>query len=364
MHAHADPASRRARHGLWLGAVGVLVFAFSIPMTRLAQGTDVAQLSPVFVALGRAAVAGGLSLAWLVLTRAPRPARGQWRDLAVTAAGVVFGWPLLLGFAVRHVEATHASVISGLLPLATAAVGAWILHQRPSRGFWAFAILGAVLVVAFAAWRGAGHPQWADALLLGAVLAASVGYVAGARLSVNEPVSVPGGADQEASVLRTAARASSERPGGAHRPGKPAPLTPEQVISWVLVISLPATLPAMVLQWPDHPVTAGAWLGFAYVSVFSMWLGFFAWYRGLAWGGTLRVSQIQLLQPFLSLLLSAPVLGERIEPATLAFSLAVMGCVFLGRRMPVDTRATAIPARAAIVPPRAGSADPSCRTSP
>jgi drug/metabolite transporter (DMT)-like permease len=296
--------ARRARLGLWLGALGVLIFAFSIPMTRLASGSNEApQLDPVFVALGRAAVAGLLSLAYLVATRAPLPARSQWPALALTASGVVFGFPLLLGLAVRQVEAMHAAVVSGLLPLATAAVGALMLRQRPSRGFWAFAVLGAGLVLAFAAWRGAGRLHAGDVLLLGAVLSAAVGYVAGARLSTG-----------------------------------PRALSPEQVISWVLVLSLPATLPVLWTHWPAAPVRASAWVGFGYVALFSMWIGFFAWYRGLAWGGTLRVSQIQLLQPFLSMLLAAPVLGERLEPATLAFSLAVIACVFFGRRMAVDTR--------------------------
>jgi drug/metabolite transporter (DMT)-like permease len=78
-------------------------------------------------------------------------------------------------------------------------------------------------------------------------------------------------------------------------------------------------------------------MGFGYVSLFSMWLGFFAWYRGLALGGVLRVSQVQLLQPFLALLFAVPVLGERLEAATVVFSLAVVGVVYLGRRMPVAT---------------------------
>ena len=162
-----------------------------------------------------------------------------------------------------------------------------------------------------------------------------MGYVAGARLTTG------------------AGRVSA---GASASPGGPAParaLTPEQVISWVLVLALPATLPVLVALWPAAPVRARAWVGFGYVALFSMWIGFFAWYRGLAWGGTLRVSQVQLLQPFLSLLLAVPVLGERLDPATLAFSLAVMACVFLGRRMPVGTPhpVPATPARASTPPP-------------
>ncbi|HEX4509224.1 MAG TPA: DMT family transporter [Burkholderiaceae bacterium] len=318
MPLRPDDPARRARLGMWLGVLGVTIFGFTIPMTRLAEGLDAVQLSPMFVALGRAGVAGLLSIAWLAWHRARWPARTQWRDLAWTAAGCVFGWPLFMGYAVLEVGGTHASVVVGLLPLATAAVGAWWLHQKPSLGFWACAVLGALLVIAFAAWRGAGRVQPADLLLLGGVLSCAVGYVAGARLSLPQ--------------------------GVAGRPG-PTPLTAEQVICWALVLALPITLPTLVVQWPDHPVRASAWIGFGYVAVFSVWIGFFAWYRGLAWGGALRVSQVQVLQPFVSLLLSAPILGERIDATTLAFGLAVMACVFLGRRMSVDTRATVIPPR-------------------
>lgn len=295
--ARLDDASR----GLLLGALGVFIFALSIPMTRLAGGTAAApQLDPVFVALGRAALAGLLSAAYLWLTGALRPRREHWAPLAWTAAGVVFGWPLLLGYAVRHVDAVHASVISGVLPLATAAMAAVALRQRPSLGFWACALAGLGLVVAFAWWRGAAGFQWADGLLLGAVLSASAGYVGGARLSAQIP--------------------------------------PQQVICWVLVLSLPITLPVAALTWPAQPVAWSAWGGFLYVSLFSMWLGFFAWYRALAIGGTVRVSQVQVIQPFLSMLLAVPVLGERLDAMTLVFALAVIATVWLGKKMPVETR--------------------------
>ena len=298
-HAVATEHARRSRAGLWLGVLGMLIFAGTIPMTRLAAGSQEApQLPAVFVAIGRAGVAGLLSLAYLLATRAPRPRRRHWPMLLLTVFGNVLGWPLLLGLAVRRVDAMHAAVITGLMPLATAAVGALLLRQRPSRGFWGFALLGAALVVAFAAWSGAGRPQVGDLLLLGAVIASAIGYITGSRVSSG-----------------------------------PQALTAEQTISWVIVLALPVTLPVLVMQWPAAPVQASAWGGFAYVSVFSMWMGFFAWYRGMDWGGALRVSQVQLLQPFVSILLSVPLLGERLRPATLGFSLAVMACVYLGRRM-------------------------------
>ena len=298
-HAVGAEQARRTRAGLWLGALGMLIFAGTIPMTRLATGSaEAPQLSPFFIAFGRAGVAGLLSAAYLLFTRAPWPHRKHWGMLGLTVLGNVIGWPLLLGLAVRQVDAMHASVITGLMPLATAACGALLLRQRPSAGFWGFALLGAALVVAFAAWSGAGRPQLGDLLLLGAVIASSIGYITGVRVSTG-----------------------------------PDGLTPEQTISWVLVLALPATLPVLLTQWPATPIHAASWGGFAYVALFSMWMGFFAWYRGLAWGGTLRVSQVQLLQPFVSILLSVPLLGEQLRPATLGFSIAVMACVYLGRRV-------------------------------
>jgi drug/metabolite transporter (DMT)-like permease len=287
-----------AARGMWLGVAGVVMFALSLPMTRLAGGSvEAPQLDPTFVAFGRAVVAGLLSLAYLAVTGARRPRGDEWRLLALTSAGVVFGWPLLSGWAVRHVDAVHASVVSGVLPLATAVIAALVLRQRPSAGFWACACAGLALVVGFAAWRGAGALEPADGLLLGAVLCASFGYVSGARLS--------------------------------------SALSAEQVICWVLVISLPLTLPLALLTRPTAPVAASAWAGFAYVSLFSMWIGFFAWYRGLALGGTLRVSQVQVLQPFLSMLFAVPLLGERLDAMTLVFAAAVIAVVWLGKRQPV-----------------------------
>ncbi|GMV74012.1 MAG: membrane protein [Rubrivivax sp.] len=297
------PASteRDTTQGMLLGALGVVIFAATLPMTRLAVGDQGApQLPPGFVTVGRAAVAGLLSLAYLALQRAPTPARRHWPALLVSALGTVLGFPLFLALALRQVEAMHAAVITGVLPLATAAVAAAVLRQRASPGFWLCALLGCGLVVGYAAWQGSGAPGLPDLLLLLAVLSAAVGYVGGAQVAL----------------------------------ALPAP----QVICWVLVLSLPAVLPLAWWLRPAQPASLAAWGGFVYVSLFSMWLGFFAWYRALALGGVMRVSQVQLLQPFVALLLAVPLLGERLDAATLAFALAVLAVVFVGRRMPVHAR--------------------------
>ena len=289
--------------GLWLGLLGIVIFAATLPMTRLAVGTqDAPQMSSVFIAMGRAVVAAALSALLLLATRAPLPRRQDWLPLAITAAGVVLGFPLFTSMAMRHVEAMHASVMIGMLPLATAAVGALLHRQRPSNGFWLCAAVGSALVMMFALLRsganGSLRIQPADLLLLAAVVCAAVGYGYGGRLSQQ--------------------------------------MRADHVICWALVMALPLTLPLSITSWPVAPLKASAWWGFSYVAVFSMWLGFFAWYRALALGGTVRVSQVQLVQPFLSMLFAVPLLGERLDAVTVGFGLAVMATVFIGKKMPVN----------------------------
>jgi drug/metabolite transporter (DMT)-like permease len=296
-----NTAQRDESLGLWLGLVGVVVFALTLPMTRLATGTtDAPQLSPWFVTWGRAALAGGLSLVYLLATRSPLPTATQRKPLAMSLLGNAIGYPLLLGWALRHVTASHAAVITALLPLATAAAAAWVLHQRARLGFWLCALLGSALVALYSVLRatqlGGGFGlAWADLLLLGAVLAAAVGYVYGAQVT-------------------------------------PA-LGAERVICWVCVMALPITVPGALLTWPDQPIATPSWLGLLYVGVFSMWAGFFAWFRGLALGGALRVSQLQLLQPFISIMAAVPLLGESLDVMTLGFALAVVFTVFMGRKL-------------------------------
>ena len=205
-----SPTPANISKGLWLGLLGIVIFSVTLPMTRLAVGTpDAPQMSGVFIALGRAVVAAALSAAFLLVTRAPFPERRHWGSLAITAGGVVFGFPLLTSVAMRYVEAMHASVIVGVLPLATAAVGALLHRQRPSNGFWACAALGSALVVLYAMLRsGTAVGQgihFADLLLLAAMLCAAVGYAYGARLSLH--------------------------------------MQAEHVICWALILSLPLTLP-------------------------------------------------------------------------------------------------------------------------
>ena len=299
--------------GMWLGVLGVAIFAVTLPMTRLATGTVAdPQLTAWFITFARAALAGVLSIGFLLLTRSPWPLSTQRLPLLMSLLGNAVGFPLFLGLALRQVTSGHAAVFTALLPLATAAMSAWVLHQRARLGFWLCAGLGALLVAAFSLLRAYQHGQgfgleWADLLLLGAIGSAAVGYVFGAQVT-------------------------------------PA-LGAERVICWVCVMALPMSVPGTLIFWPEQAIRTTSWLALAYVGVFSMWAGFFAWFRGLAMGGPLRVSQVQLVQPFFSILAAVPLLGEPLEVMTLGFAMAVVVVVFLGKRLsasPVTTVAAPV----------------------
>ena len=277
----------------WLhGFIGVLIFSGSLPATRLA----VLDFDPLFLTVARASIAGLLGLGLLALLAQPRPTAAQWRSLLVVALGVVLGFPLLTALALREMSAAHSIVFLGLLPLSTAAFGVWRGGERPRPVFWVFSLLGSLLVVGFALSQGLSLAPRGDALMLLAILVCGLGYAEGARLSRS--------------------------------------LGGWQVICWALVLALPLML---ALTWWRLPVSWGgiglpAWLGLAYVSLFSMLIGFVFWYRGLAQGGIARVGQLQLLQPLFGLALAAGLLGEAVSPAMLGVTVAVILCVAGARR--------------------------------
>ncbi|HTD03834.1 DMT family transporter [Undibacterium sp.] len=279
--------------GMWLGAVGVAIFSLTLPFTRMA----VAELNPVFVALGRAVVAAAISAVLLYRLRAALPNKAQLKALLITALGVVVGFPVFSSIAMQYVPASHGAIVLGILPLATALFAALRFHERPSAGFWIMALLGSGLVVAFALQQGGGSFHLADLALFAAVIAAAMGYAEGGRLS--------------------------QSMGG------------QQVISWALVLAMPVLLPVTVWLGWHYGVQASprAWMGFVYVSLFSMFIGFFFWYKGLALGGIARVGQVQLIQPFLTLLGAAAILGESLNVNNVGFAIAVIAVVALGRRM-------------------------------
>jgi drug/metabolite transporter (DMT)-like permease len=256
----------------------------------------VLQFDAVFLTVARAAIAGVLALALLIVFREKRPSRRDLASLVVVALGVVVGFPLLTALALRHVTAAHTIVFVGLLPLATAIFGVIRAGERPKPAFWIFSVLGSVLVMSFALSKGFSASATGDALMLGAIIACGLGYAEGARLS------------------RTL--------GGW------------QVISWALVLSLPVMLLLAFFTMPPSfaGIASPAWIGLAYVSLFSMLIGFVFWYRGLAQGGIAAVGQLQLLQPFFGLAIAAVLLHEPVTLAMLGVTAGVILCVAGARR--------------------------------
>jgi drug/metabolite transporter (DMT)-like permease len=282
----------RTTSGLINGLIGVLIFSASLPATRVA----VLQFDPLFLTAARAAIPGVLGLALLLAFREKRPARADLMPLAIVAGGVVVGFPLLTALALRHITSAHSIVFIGLLPLATAIFGVLRGGERPRPAFWLFSVLGSLIVAGFALSNGLSVSPIGDGLMLAAIIVCGLGYAEGAVLS------------------RTL--------GGW------------QVISWALVLSLPVMLPLALLLMPPSFAGIGgpAWFGLAYVSLFSMLIGFVFWYRGLAQGGIAAVGQLQLLQPFFGLALAATLLGEPVTAGMLAVTVGVILCVVGSRR--------------------------------
>ena len=288
--------------GIGLGFLGVAGFSATLPATRIA----VTYLDPTLVGLGRSLCAALIAMILLKVLRQPLPNRRQIKSLIIVAAGVVVGFPWLSSLAMRETPGAYAGIIVAVVPLLTALAGAIRMGERPSAGFWAASFCGSALVLLFAARGGTGPLHFTQVgLLLLASLVVAVGYAEGARLA--------------------------KEMGGW------------QVICWALLLAAPFTALPVGLAFYRHGINAPltAWLSFAYVSLVSQLIAFFLWYQGLALGGVVRVSQVQLLQPFMTLLVAMLVLGEHISLTMVAFALAVVTTVAIGRRMPItgSTRA-------------------------
>ncbi len=295
----SSPASRE-RLGLLLGFIGMVIFGGTLPATRLA----VSQNDPIALTSLRTAIAGLCSLVLLVALRRPLPPRALWPQLALTMLCVAVLFPLLMSMGMQTVDASHGGVVLGILPIATALVAVAITHERPRPLFWIASLAGAALVIAFSLRQGGGAFSTGDLLLFAAVAVSAIGYAFSGRLT-------------------------SQMPGW-------------EVISWVLVIALPLSIPAAALTMPadiSH-ISLKPWLGLLYVALFSQWIGFFAWNAGMAMGGIARVSQIQLLQPFVTFALAAFFNDETITLQILLFAAAVVVTVAISTR----TRAKAAPA--------------------
>ena len=277
----------------WLnGLLGVVVFSASLPATRVA----VHGFSPLFLTSARAVIAAGLGAACLWFLNTARPQRADVVPLVIVAFGVVLGFPLLTALALQHVTAAHSIVFIGLLPLATSIFAVIRGGERPRAWFWVFSLIGGATVSLFALTHSSAGETTGDLLMVGAIVVCGLGYAEGAVLS--------------------------RKLGGW------------QVISWALLLALPVMAGLALFNLPTNfaSIDAPAWLGLGYVSVFSMMIGFVFWYRGLALGGIAGVSQLQLLQPFMGLVLAGLLLHEPIAWSVVAMTFIVVLCVAGAKR--------------------------------
>lgn len=281
--------------GMIYGLLGVTIFGLTLPATRVV----IPYLDPLFIGLGRAMIAALLAISLLIALRTKLPQRSQWPQLVVVALGVVVGFPILASWSMEYLPATHGGVVLGILPLMTALAGAVVNQEKPSNAFWLVSIIGGVLVVSYSLLQGAGNFHFADFLLLGAVIAAAIGYAVGGKL---------------AKTL-----------GGW------------QVICWAHVVAFPFILAPAIYTAPENiaDIPLLAYANFLYLALFSQFFGFFVWYKGLALGGIARVSQTQLLQPVITLFASVLLLGEVLDAQTLIFIMLVVCSVWIGKKMPI-----------------------------
>ena len=279
--------------GILIGFIGILIFSLTLPVSKIA----VLSFDPYFIAFGRATLAGMIALVYLLYKKEIMPSKADFIKFVVIALGVIYGFPIFTTIAMTEGSSSHGAVILGMMPLATTVIGVIRFKERPSLGFWMIALLGAALVVAYALLKSSGSFTYIDGLLVLGGISACVGYVEGGELSRK--------------------------------------INPRSVISWALVISLPVNIVMSYFTFNTQYIHAGPidWTSFIYLSLFSMFIGFFFWYEGLAIGGIARVSQVQLTQPFCTLVVASILLGDALTIMNLVFAFLVVSTVILGKRM-------------------------------
>ncbi|MGV0024109.1 DMT family transporter [Phormidesmis priestleyi] len=277
------------------GLLGVCGFGLTLPATKAA----IPLFGVVGVGVGRAIVPGILSLLLLAVTKSKKPTPQQARRLITVALGIVFGFPLFSAYAMKSVPASHGAIVIGLIPLFTALFAVILAKEKPSLGYWISGLIGSSAIVFYSIYISGGVLHIADIALLFAVVSAAFGYAEGARLA------------KEMSSWR--------------------------VICYTLVFSLPIAIPlfCLTVTTSSHHSVLSAWIGFLYVSLVSMFLAFFAWYKGLEMGGIAKISQLQLLQPFVTIFASAILFSERLSSEMFLVLAIVLTTVHFGRKSKV-----------------------------
>ena len=284
--------------GMLIGFIGVAIFSLTLPFTRIA----VQEMSPFYISFGRGVLAGVCGALLLLVTKSPLPTRSQFKKLLVTAFGVVYGFPIFTSLAMQTLPSAHSGIVLGILPLAMSAMGALRFRERPSFAYWITAVCGTLLVLVYSMIDGGGSLAFGDVWLLLAIVTAAIGYSEGGKLA------------QEMGATK--------------------------VISWAVAMTLPVNIPAAYFfaNTALIDLSASVFISFLYTGLFSAFIGFFFWYRGIAMGGVARVGQVQLLQPFLTLIGAYFLLGEPITLLNVVFAIAVLVVVLIGRKTNIQAK--------------------------
>jgi drug/metabolite transporter (DMT)-like permease len=291
--------------GFIFGFVGIIIFSITPVATKIALGDNNSELSPEFITFGRSALAGVLALAYLFISKRRIPKLKYLFNFSIIALCITVVFPLTLSLGLIYSTSIHAGVILAFLPLATAILASFYFKQKASLGFWVCAFIGCILIVIYILIHGHEENKklelsYSDILFCIAVIVAAIGYNFGAKLT---------------KIMVSA-----------------------DVISWALVLALPVHFTLAIYYFPKTEINIISWLGFLYVAIFSQWIGFFAWYKGLDIGGAVRVSQIQLLMPFFTFAFSIYLLGETLDFLTIIFSIAIILLIYLSRKMAITKK--------------------------
>ena len=291
--------------GFIYGFVGILIFSLTPVATKIALGSDNNELSAEFITFGRSAVAGFLALLYLISFKKKIPQKSDLMNFSIIALCLTIGFPLSLSYGLIYSTSIHAGVILAFLPLATAIFASFYFKQRASISFWLCALTGSIIIIIYILIHNQNvntnfKISHYDILFCIAVIAAAIGYNFGAKLTKS--------------------------------------MLSADVISWALVLALPVHFTLAIYYFPKTEINIISWLAFLYVAIFSQWIGFFAWYKGLDIGGAVRVSQIQLLMPFFTFAFSIYLLGETLDFLTIIFSIAIILLIYLSRKMAITKK--------------------------
>ena len=278
------------------------VIGFGATFIGVALGNE--SFDPITMSFGR--VIPGAILAVFALKSAKQPLlppREAFPAIFGVTAGIVIGFPLLSTLALQNIHPADAGVMVAVSPIVTSIAAIFIGHKKPRKLFWLAAALGSLSAATLAYLRGGsefgGGIFWGYILMATAMVLASLGHLTGNYLA-----------------------------------GKYKSF---HVLCWAVIISIPIQLPGAIINWTINPITtmptASAVFGFLYVSLFSIIIGNYMLNHGFYLIGLVKGSQLQLIQPIVTMILAIVVLHQTVAPITWIAAFAILASVAWSQRL-------------------------------